>query len=124
MDETKEISQLRQEILELRETVRALRDTVNQLRREAKKPSTPPVRAVTGIYDTSLGLDKVLEDASWARLINLLNRAETGLTAAELAKRWGRSRSRTSEVLNKLVDEGMLVKYRDGREIRFRPAKK
>ena len=39
----------------------------------------------------------------------------------ELAKLWGKSRSRTSEVLNRLVGEGHVVKYRDGREIKFRP---
>ena len=59
-------------------------------------------------------------DMSWEKLLALLKSSRSAMTAAELADRWGRSRSRTSEVLNKLVEEGQLVKFRDGRRIRFR----
>ncbi|MHA1771832.1 MAG: winged helix-turn-helix domain-containing protein [Candidatus Thorarchaeota archaeon] len=123
MSENSEIKRLKQEIVELRKTVQTLRDTVTRLTQKIDEPVGQTPQLTTGIYDTSLGLNKILEDASWGRLLNLLTKADTGLTAAELAKRWGKSRSRTSEVLNKLVEEGMLVKYRDGREIRFRPIK-
>ncbi|MGY5858452.1 MAG: helix-turn-helix domain-containing protein, partial [Candidatus Thorarchaeota archaeon] len=61
-------------------------------------------------------------DASWDRLVNLMHNEDSGLTAAELAEKWGKSRSRTSEVLNKLAENGQIIKYRDGRMIRFRSA--
>ncbi len=122
MDGNSEVERLKREIDELKKTIMVLRETVNQLTQTINAPERPTKRMAMGTYDMSPGLDTCLEDASWGRLLNLLNKAETGLTATELAKRWGKSRSRTSEVLNKLVEEGRLVKYRDGREIRFRPA--
>ncbi|MHA1653795.1 MAG: MarR family transcriptional regulator [Candidatus Thorarchaeota archaeon] len=120
MSESREVEDLKREIMELRRTVQTLRETVNKLTQRLEGSQTHPVKTESGIYSISANLDSCLQDASWGRLLNLLQKADSGLTAAELAKRWGKSRSRTSEVLNKLVEEGHLVKYRDGREIRFR----
>ncbi|NWF96903.1 MAG: MarR family transcriptional regulator [Candidatus Thorarchaeota archaeon] len=78
-------------------------------------------RPESGVYSISDSLTECMKhDAAWARLVGLVEGAKSGLTAAELAEKWGKSRSRTSEVLNKLVGDGHLVKYRDGREIKFR----
>jgi len=117
MSESREVEDLKREIIELRRTVQTLRETVNELTQRLEGSQTHPVKTESGIYSISANLDSCLQDASWGRLLNLLQKADSGLTAAELAKRWGKSRSRTSEVLNKLVEEGRLVKYRDGREI-------
>jgi hypothetical protein len=73
-----------------------------------------------GQYSIFANRSNTLEgDVSWNRLLNHLNSAERGLTTTELAKKWGKSRTRTSEVLNLLAEDGQIVKYRDGRKIRF-----
>jgi len=116
------MDELMYEIKELRETVLELQKTVRQM--NARLEGAGPKRTKpTEVGDYMLLSDQgdVIEgDASWARLVSLLREADQGLTAAELATMWGKSRSRTSEVLNLLVQDGQLVKYRDGRLIRFR----
>ncbi len=116
------IDDLMNEIKELTQTVLQLRETVNVL--SSKITETKNHRST----QIEMGSYKVLQDqgsfiegdASWARLVSLLHGKNTGLTATELANKWGKSRSRTSEVLNRLVEEGRLIKYRDGRRIKFR----
>ena len=74
-----------------------------------------------GGYEVLPNQEICIEGAlSWARLMKHLQDADRGLTATEAASKWGRSRSRTSEVLNRLASKGHVVKYRDGRKIRFR----
>ncbi len=116
------MDELMYEIKELRETVLELQKTVRQMsaRLESERHNR---KSSTGVGSYMLLSDQghVIEgDASWARLVSLLREADQGLTAKELAPMWGKSRSRTSEVLNILVQDGQLVKYRDGRAIRFR----
>ncbi|MHA1927789.1 MAG: MarR family transcriptional regulator [Candidatus Thorarchaeota archaeon] len=106
-----ELQKLRKEIHELKETVYTLNESISKLEQSSDDDS--PQYNVFG----KLPQDG---DLSWSRLMNLLRNEDLGLTATELAHRWGRSRSRTSEVLNKLADEGYLIKVRDGRSIRFR----
>ena len=121
MTEDKELKELREEVHELKQTVYTLKDTIVELTSRLKQ--TPNVGSPydSGQYNVFSNRSNCLEgDISWNRLVNLLHEERHGLTATELAERWGRSRSRTSEVLNKLVDEGHLVKIRDGRQIRFR----
>ncbi len=121
MTEKKELNELRKEVRELRHTVYTLKDTIVELTSRIKKGSDAGSPYDSAQYNVFTAGSSILEgDISWNRLVNLLREADTGLTAAELAEKWGKSRSRTSEVLNKLVDEGHLVKFRDGRLIRFR----
>jgi hypothetical protein len=122
MPEKYSVEELRNEIRELRETVSVLRRTVGELnlrldqtKAAQKKPSQE------GAYKVFSNREVLIEgNMSWNRLVGLLKDADEGLTASEAASKWGRSRSRTSEVLNKLADEGHIEKYRDGRRIRFR----
>jgi hypothetical protein len=116
------MDELMYEIKELRETVLELQKTVQQM--SARFDSSGPNRS-----SPAKGMDYMLlsdqggvieGDTSWLKLVSLLREADQGLTATELAPLWGKSRSRTSEVLNILVQDGQLVKYRDGRTIRFR----
>jgi Fic family protein len=112
---------LKNELKELRDTVNVLKQTVEDLTSQLHPAQsiTRPARP-RGQYDIfSEGESGIERDVSWNRLVNLLQESEEGLTATELADLWGKSRSRTSEVLNKLVEEGHLVKYRDGRRIKF-----
>lgn len=122
MTRDSEVFQLKEEIRELSKTVLMLKQTVNQL--SAKIQTTPDriqVSSESGQYNVFANQASIIEyDVSWQRLVTLLQDANAGLTATELATRWGKSRSRTSEVLNKLVGDGHLVKFRDGRRIRFR----
>ncbi|MFX1602283.1 MAG: winged helix-turn-helix domain-containing protein [Promethearchaeota archaeon] len=116
------MDELMYEIKELRETVLELQETVRQMsarfERAGMNRNSP---AKGGGYMLLSDQGGVIEgDASWLKLVTLLREADQGLTATELAPLWGRSRSRTSEVLNILVQDGQLVKYRDGRTIRFR----
>lgn len=123
MTEKKELKELRKEVQELRQTVYTLKDTIVELTSRIEEKSDVGSPYDSGQYNVFGASSNVLEgDISWNRLVNLLHDVDLGLTATELAEKWGRSRSRTSEVLNKLVDEGHLVKVRDGRQIRFRPA--
>lgn len=123
MAEKKELRELRKEVQELRHTVYTLKDTVIELTSRIKDRSGVGSPFDSGQYNVFDTRSSVLEsDVSWNRLVNLLHEEDMGLTATELAEKWGRSRSRTSEVLNKLVEEGHLVKFRDGRLIRFRTA--
>jgi hypothetical protein len=119
LTEDKELKELRKEVHELRQTVYTLKDTIVELTSRLKHSADAGSPYDSGQYNvfTTRGLEG---DVSWSRLVNLLSDEDLGLTATELAEKWGRSRSRTSEVLNKLVDEGHLVKIRDGRQIRFR----
>ncbi|TFF95754.1 transcriptional regulator [Candidatus Thorarchaeota archaeon] len=122
MPDDEYVMSLRNEIEELRKTVRSLRKTVADLAtqlesRDAYEETHPPGYSVSD--DVRSCLD---QDVSWARLVGLVEDSRRGLTTTELAERWGKSRSRTSEVLNRLVEEGHLVKYRDGRRVKFRPA--
>lgn len=112
MDEIKELTQT---VLELRETVNVLSSKIIETKNQRK----PPVEM--GSYKVVQDQGSFIEgDASWTRLVGLLRGKTSGLTASELANKWGKSRSRTSEVLNRLVEEGQLIKYRDGRRIKFR----
>lgn len=116
------IEALRKEVKELRKTVYHLKDTIIELTSQIDTGnSESPFEG--GQYSIFPNRSNCLEgDASWDRLVSLLHNEDSGLTAAELAEKWGKSRSRTSEVLNKLAEEGQIIKYRDGRMIRFRTA--
>ena len=121
MTEEKELKELRKEVHELKQTVYTLKDTIVELTSRFKHPADTGSPYDSGQYNVFRDRSNCLEgDVSWSRLVNLLHEEDLGLTATELSEKWGRSRSRTSEVLNKLVDEGHLVKFRDGRLIRFR----
>ena len=123
MEKDKEIKQLRNEVSDLKETVSTLTHLVNKLTSTVKTEiSGSKSQAVHSGYQIFGESESALNhDVSWTRLVNLLHDSTSGLTAKQLSKQWGKSRTRTSEVLNKLVDEGHLVKYRDGREIKFLP---
>ncbi len=112
-----EIRELKDEIKELRMTVKVLAETVNELKTKIHTEEIEPKAQQYSIFSDG---NTIQGDASWDRLVTILEEKEVGKTATELATEWGKSRSRTSEVLNKLVDEGRLVKFRDGRRIRFR----
>jgi predicted transcriptional regulator len=116
------IDDLMEEIKELTQTVMELRKTVNVLSsRISVTKDRRETQVEMGSYKVVQDQGSVIEgDASWTRLVGLLQGKITGLTASELADKWGKSRSRTSEVLNRLVEEGQLIKYRDGRSIKFR----
>jgi len=121
LTEEKELKKLREEVYELKETVYTLKDTIVELTSRLKHSAEAGSPYDSGQYNVFGTRGNYLEgDVSWSRLVNILSNEDLGLTATELAEKWGRSRSRTSEVLNKLVDEGHLVKFRDGRQIRFR----
>jgi Fic family protein len=123
LKEDKELKELRKEVHELKETVYTLKDTIVELTSKIKHSTDAGSPYDSGQYKIFSDSSNYLEgDVSWNRLVNLLHEETLGLTASELSEKWGRSRSRTSEVLNKLVDEGHLVKFRDGRQIRFRTA--
>ncbi len=123
MTEEKELNELRKEVHELKQTVYTLKDTIVELSSRIKHSTDAGSPYDSGQYKIFSDSSNYLEgDVSWNRLVNLLHEETLGLTASELSEKWGRSRSRTSEVLNKLVDEGHLVKFRDGRQIRFRTA--
>jgi polyhydroxyalkanoate synthesis regulator phasin len=123
LTEEKELKELREEVYELKQTVYTLKDTIVELTSRLKQTPDAGSPYDSGQYNVFSNRGNCLEgDISWNRLVNLLQEERLGLTATELAKKWGRSRSRTSEVLNKLVDEGHLVKIRDGRQMRFRTA--
>ena len=123
MKEDKELEELRAEVQELKQTVYTLKDTIVELTSRLKQTEDMGSPYDSGQYNVFSSRGTHLDgDISWNRLVNLLQEERIGLTATELAEKWGRSRSRTSEVLNKLVDEGHLVKIRDGRLIRFRTA--
>ena len=112
MDEIKELTLT---VLELRETVNILSSRIYGTKNQKKS------EVEAGSYKVVQDQGSVIEgDASWTRLVGLLRGKSSGLTASELANKWGKSRSRTSEVLNRLVEEGQLIKYRDGRSIKFR----
>ncbi len=122
MEKDAELENLRREIRVLRDNVSSLTRTIVDLKTTVTKDTATKknldTRSDYRIFQDSESC--LSHDASWIRLMNLLQDTGSGLTAAEAAVRWGKSRSRTSEVLNKLVGEGHLVKYRDGREIKFR----
>lgn len=122
MSNTHNFEALEKEVRELKKTVYSLKNTVIQLTNQlGSSGGASPYEG--GQYSIFTNRSNTLEgDVSWNRLLTLLNNAEQGLTTTELAKRWGKSRSRTSEVLNMLADDGHIVKYRDGRRIRFRSA--
>jgi polyhydroxyalkanoate synthesis regulator phasin len=123
LTEDKELRELRKEVHELKQTVYTLKDTIVELTSRFKHSTYAGSPYDSGQYNVFSDRGNCLEgDVSWNRLVNLLHEEDLGLTATELAEKWGRSRSRTSEVLNKLVDEGHIVKFRDGRQIRFRTA--
>ena len=123
LSKDKELKELREEVQELRQTVYTLKDTIVELTSRLKQTTDAGSPYDSGQYNVFSNRSTAIEgDISWNRLVNLLREEKLGLTATELAEKWGRSRSRTSEVLNKLVDEGQLVKVRDGRLIRFRTA--
>lgn len=123
MDKDEELVKLRKEIRVLKNTVSDLTRTIDDLKTTVKDDKISSSNRSQGEYQIFQDSENCLShDASWVRLMNLLQDTRTGLTATEAATRWGKSRSRTSEVLNKLADEGHLVKYRDGREIKFRAA--
>jgi hypothetical protein len=117
-----EFKELEREVRELKKTVYSLKNTVIQLtyQLELTGGASPYEGGQYSIFTN--GSNTLEGDVSWNRLLTLLNNAGQGLTTTELAKRWGKSRTRTSEVLNKLADDGQIVKFRDGRSIRFRSA--
>jgi hypothetical protein len=113
---------LKKEVRELKQTVYSLKSTIIELTNQLESNSgASPLEG--GQYNIFANKSNTLEgDVSWNKLLNLLNSAERGLTTTELARKWGKSRTRTSEVLNLLAEDGHIVKYRDGRKIRFRSA--
>ncbi len=121
MDKDAELEKLRREVRVLKDSVSSLTKTIDDLKTSVEIDGSGKSKTIAqGEYQIFQGTESCLShDASWIRLVNLLQGTRTGLTATEAATRWGKSRSRTSEVLNKLADEGHLVKYRDGREIKF-----
>lgn len=120
MNREEEMKQLRKEIQQLSMTVSNLEETIGELKSKVERNLTSKQTRANAQYDVFANQQSVIErDMSWERLIGLLEDTERGLTAQQLARKWGRSRSRTSEVLNTLVDEGRLVKFRDGRHMRF-----
>jgi Fic family protein len=120
MNREEEMKQLRKEIQQLSMTVSNLEETIGELKSKVERNLTSKQTRANAQYDVFANQQSVIErDMSWERLIGLLEDTERGLTAQQLARKWGRSRSRTSEVLNTLVDEGKLVKFRDGRHMRF-----
>ncbi|MBS3794824.1 MAG: helix-turn-helix domain-containing protein [Candidatus Thorarchaeota archaeon] len=120
MNREEEMKRLRKEIQQLSMTVSNLEETIGELKSKVERNLTNKQRRANTQYDVFANQQSVIErDMSWERLIGLLEDTERGLTAQQLARKWGRSRSRTSEVLNTLVDEGRLVKFRDGRHMRF-----
>ncbi len=122
MSKQQDFESLRKEVRELKKTVYMLKDTIVELTNQLES-STAGSPQEDGQYNLFPNRADYLEsDISWNKLLNVLQDAEKGMTTVELAKKWGRSRSRTSEVLNKLAGNGQLVKYRDGRLIRFRLA--
>ncbi len=122
MVENDVLEELRREVQRIGMTLRALTRTVDDLARQVSELKTRPCIPPSPTYDLNVddSSDRVREDLSWNRLLAMVHEAGSALTADELARRWGRSRSRTSEVLNKLVDEGRLTKVRDGRRVRFK----
>ena len=111
------IQDLENELKKLRNTVKVLTETVNDLKTKIEDVGSTGGEQRYSMFDQN----KMTEgDVSWDRLVSIIEEKDAGRTAKELAKEWGKSRSRTSEVLNHLVNEGRLVKYRDGRRIRFR----
>ena len=119
MGKADEIQSLKNEVQELRSTIAKLERVVVELTAKLEGPPDQKVIASKNQGYQIFSQDTFERDVSWDRLIHHLQNYDYGLTTEELAERWGKSRSRTSEVLNKLVDEGVLVKYRDGRNIRF-----
>jgi len=117
-----EFETLKKEVRELKKTVYSLKNTIIELTNQLESSGgSSPLEG--GQYSIFASGSNTLEgDVSWNRLINLLNNADRGLTTSELARKWGKSRTRTSEVLNILAEDGQVVKYRDGRKIRFRSA--
>ncbi|MGY5854653.1 MAG: hypothetical protein RTU92_13875 [Candidatus Thorarchaeota archaeon] len=116
--EEPQLKKLKKELTELRKTVLTLTDTVNELKSQiGTGVESASENSAVGQYTL---FDK--SDVSWDRLVKILRKNTDGRTAAELAREWGKSRSRTSEVLNHLFEEGRLIKFRDGRRIRFRAA--
>ena len=122
MSSNDDFKALEKEVRELKKTVYSLKNTVIELTNQLELTAgASPYEG--GQYSIFTNRSNTLEgDVSWNRLLTLLSNAEQGLTTTELAKRWGKSRTRTSEVLNMLADDGHIVKYRDGRLIRFRSA--
>ena len=122
MSDDSEVQNLKEEIQELRKTVLDLTETVASLTAHLRPSNNEETHTPqAGEYAIFSGDRSCVErDASWDRLVVMLNKSNQGLTASELASKWGKSRSRTSEVLNKLAQEGHVVKYRDGRKIKFR----
>ncbi|MGV9103367.1 MAG: helix-turn-helix domain-containing protein [Candidatus Thorarchaeota archaeon] len=120
MNSEEEMKRLRRKIEQLNQTVSNLEQTIGELKSKVDRNLPAEQKGQEGQYNVFANQQSVIEgDLSWERLIGLLEDTEKGLTAQQLAKKWGRSRSRTSEVLNTLVDEGRLVKMRDGRHMRF-----
>jgi CRP-like cAMP-binding protein len=120
MEKDDEIQSLKREVHELRSTISKLEKVVVELTAKLESPNDQKISASKNLGYQIFSQDTFERDLSWDRLVRHLQNYDYGLTTEELAERWGKSRSRTSEVLNKLVDEGVLVKYRDGRNIRFR----
>ena len=120
MSNNHDFESLKKEVRELKKTVYSLKNTIIELTNQIElSGGASPFEG--GQYSIFANRSNTLEgDVSWNKLINLLNSAERGLTTTELAKKWGKSRTRTSEVLNLLAEDGQIVKYRDGRRIRFR----
>jgi len=122
MSNNHDFESLKKEVRELKKTVYSLKNTIIEITNQLESSGgNSPLEG--GQYSVFANKSNTLEgDVSWNRLLNLLNSAERGLTTTELARKWGKSRTRTSEVLNILAEDGQIVKYRDGRKIRFRSA--
>jgi hypothetical protein len=101
MTEEKELKELKKEVQELRHTVYTLKDTIieltSRIKEQSEISSSPYDSGQYNVFGEGGAIPE--GDISWNRLVNLLHDEDVGLTATELAEKWGRSRSRTSEVL-------------------------
>lgn len=120
MSKNQDFESLKKQVRELQKTVYMLKDTIIELTNQLES-STAGSPFEGAQYNMFPNRSNCLEgDVSWNRLLNVLHETNKGLTTTELAEKWGKSRSRTSEVLNKLAGNGQIIKYRDGRMIKFR----
>ena len=127
-----DIESIREELKLLRKVVESLNKKVEELTQIIESNM---IQKVSNTEKTSFGTFNINQTVSrynfqnylYSEMLNIISEADisgSGVTAEEFAKIWGRSRSRASEMLNQLVRKGLLVKYQDGRSIKFKAVKK